>query len=430
MSARLPLLYRPQRTALQRWFAQASFWAPLNDLGNGEVNLGLLRGTGSATFTRAAPASCRLSNGLLKKVASGVARAHYSPGGIYLGYRPEGQRTNLMTRSEEVGASGWSPQNVSITADQGTAPDGTVTMDQVANVDAGAVTFHYALQNQSLVQDTKYALSMFVKYVAGSGIVWLLGNAADDIFCYVNVQTGVVTQSSGFVSASVEDWGNGVYRLVAVFTNTALTGSQEIGLGVCEVTGTPNFNSTGKANQERVLAWGAQLEAASSASSYIPTTTVAVTRNADQLTYPLAGNASSTVGTCYAETLALDTSGSPFPRIIGTWSGDGTALYIQGSSNKIGIFDNTAERVSTNTIVENTAFKASSAWGGSTSSIALDGILTSGLIFDGDLNLMDIAVGTSSHADHRLFGAVKNVRIWTRKPPDYLLQRSTVPGSG
>jgi hypothetical protein len=195
-------------------------------------------------------------------------------------------RQNIYLYSENSGA--WLPQNATITANVTTAPDGNTTADNFANNDAGLIAFHYAKNSIILTTSTQYTLSVFAKYNTGSGIIWLLGETSADKFCYFDIQNGLVTLSTNFDNATITDYGNGWYRCAATFTKTSATSSEEIGVGVCLTSGTPNFDSTGIANQEQVYLWGAQLEEGSTPSSYIPTAGSAITRAAETLTIPSA----------------------------------------------------------------------------------------------------------------------------------------------
>jgi hypothetical protein len=236
-------------------------------------------------FTGASGRYQRESDAVLRSVGTdGVRSEHWIDGGRTL--LLEGQRTNLLTYSEQFDNAAWTKARSTITANAATAPDGTSTADLVSNTAPGSLGYHYVHQAISLTENVTYTVSFFAKRVAGSGIIWLLGNGSGDIFCYFNLNTGTVAQSTGFDRASITEFGNGFYRCTATFTNTAVTGSQEVGLGVCEVVGTPNFDDTGKAGQEQVYVWGGMLEQAPTPSSYIPTAGASVGRNAESAYVP------------------------------------------------------------------------------------------------------------------------------------------------
>ncbi|MEO7667600.1 MAG: hypothetical protein ABIU97_11300 [Dehalococcoidia bacterium] len=81
-----------------------SFSAALGDAGGGVVDLGSF-GFGDASFVRANSATALLNNGTFKSVGAGVARSYYTPAGVYRGYMAEGSRIQLVTQSQNFGAT-------------------------------------------------------------------------------------------------------------------------------------------------------------------------------------------------------------------------------------------------------------------------------------------------------------------------------------
>ena len=85
------------------------------------------------------------------------------------------------------------------------------------------------------------------------------------------------------------------------------------------------------------MAWGAQIETGSVATSYIPTTTASVTRNADVITKTgVSGFIGQTEGTLYAE---LD---------VRNFQVNGRILAISdgSSNNRVALLSNTLSRIS------------------------------------------------------------------------------------
>jgi hypothetical protein len=107
--------------------------------------------------------------------------------------------------------------------------------------------------------------------------------------------SGVTLGTSTACTGSVENYGNGWYRVAARIT----TGASPLGSPVTYLMRLPVALSTGQG----FLTALPQLETGSVATSYIPTTTAAVTRNADviSLSGAVSGCIGQTEGTIYAE---------------------------------------------------------------------------------------------------------------------------------
>jgi len=168
----------------------------------------------------------------------------------------------------------------------------------------------------------------------GSGIVWLLGETSGNVFCYFNLNTGVVGTSTSFDAASITSYPNGWYRCTATFTKTSATGSEDVGVGVTTVDGVPNWDSTGLANTQQVYLWGAQLEVGAFASAYQPTTTVGVARNASVDQYVSASNISATATSMTMEITPTVALGSTTVFHFGTYvdASNYTAILSDGTN--------------------------------------------------------------------------------------------------
>ena len=240
-------------------------------------------GSGDLTFTRASTATRVNSSGLIESVATGVPRIDYTGGGcgkLLL----EPQRANLALYSEQFDNAAWFKENVTITPNAIASPSGLIDADMLVENSSNA--FH-AFRNTSAISATVavHTFSIFLK-TAGRRYANLSYNTT--ISSYVNgfivdLQDGVITQTVGTfsVAPSVQNYGNGWFR---VSYGAALDGGSFV-----YVNGAASSNSLTTAGRAIYIGsgsssfyvWGEDLQLGSYPTSYIPTTTTAVTRVAD-----------------------------------------------------------------------------------------------------------------------------------------------------
>jgi hypothetical protein len=400
-----------------------SFMLPLDDLGAGEVDLVLKLGQGDPTFTRATTATTVLSTGLIAAVASGTARSWYDPTTlVYGGYLAEGARTNLCLQSEDL-ATTWTTADVTVGTDTATSPDGAATADTTTE-GTGAATQHRLVQAINLTATTVYTLSVWVKRGVGTRQAQLgLTGTAAFARVYFNLDTvTVANQVAG--TGTIKAYQNNWFRITVTGTSD-LTGANSIFLAMANGTTTGSETYTGD-GVSQLIWWGAQLEAASFASSYIPTTTAAVVRNADVLTYDFAGNADAAAGTCYAE-LGTEWATVGALSIAIRFSSAGFVLFVTTSdvATSIQISDNTDNATKQSLTSMLTAVrKRASSWGAAGIVATGDGATVATATFDGsmDATQTEIQIGGDPVNALNWFGTLRNVRIWTSQLPDGELQ--------
>jgi hypothetical protein len=238
-----------------------------------------ISGQNLITATRPSDATVVNAAGLVETVGSNVARFTHDPVTLEsLGLLVEEQRTNLALRSEEFDSASWIKINGSVTANATVAPNGATTADKfVENTANGA---HIAAnETASVTSGVSYTLSVFVKaaertWVALFGSGTPFGTTA----FYVNLATGAVGSSVGSPSnIVVQRFPDGWFRISCSMT-AASTGAA--GLQVRPATGDGGQIYQGDGTSG-LFAWGAQLEAGSFVTSYIPTAGTTITRAAD-----------------------------------------------------------------------------------------------------------------------------------------------------
>ena len=215
-------------------------------------------GVGDFTFSRSGLATRINKDGLIETVASGVSRLNYPLiDGVVNGcpsHLLEPVKQNVLQRSEEFDNSYWINNGCSINANQTISPSGELNADLLTGVSGG-----FGIVRFSTWTATNNIASCFAK--KGSTDLFRITNGSNGNFSEFNLTNGTVSQNTtGFVG-EIENYGNGWYRCIAIDT--------------LERSGTFSLNVT--AASESVYIWGSQLES-DYLTSYIPTTTSAVTR--------------------------------------------------------------------------------------------------------------------------------------------------------
>jgi hypothetical protein len=239
------------------------------------------------TFTRGSSATFVGSNGLIQTAASGVARFDHDP--VTLASRGlliEEGRTNLLVQSEDLSTT-WTVNQLNTTGtppylNVETAPSGQTTADKI--IANAASSTHQFRQSVTLVGGTAYTLSVYFKAAEQNFATFQVfgtsnGSANWVAFYRVAASAPSVGAFIGFSNISIEDAGNGWRRCIANFTATA-SGTLNVRIGSATGTSLGNDTFVGD-NSSGIYAWGAQLEAGSFPTSYIPTTTSALARSAD-----------------------------------------------------------------------------------------------------------------------------------------------------
>lgn len=245
--------------------------------------------TSKLTITRASTAYYMNSSGTLTLAAVNEARYDHRP----VTFLPRGllleeARTNLALQSEAL-ATTWAVSNLTVTVNTGNGMRGEATADKLTATSANG-TLTQAITATAI----PYTFSVWLRRITGVEAVE--------------------------ISADGTTW-------VTVPVTTTMA-RHEVTLTLTAAVYNPGIRIVGSGDE--VEAWGAQFEAGGYASSYIPTTTIAVTRSADICSmagtlFPL----SQTLGTMILEVEYAGTM-----RGVGVAGAVGTMALSDGTVNE------------------------------------------------------------------------------------------------
>jgi len=292
------------------------------------------------------------SSGLIESVASGVPRIDWLGQSCpALLVEASGQNVarwvNQMTAQDTPAASGG--MTITTGSTDFLAPDGTSgsITKYVGGAASGATQYAYYTGGIIVTASGQHTFSLFVKRGATNPLTFCaLGienyaGGSGTIYSYFNLASGTALTAG----ASVQDYGNGWYRLsTAPYTLAAgdLTGT--LTFFMAEGNGDLSWPASGALNLT-AYTWGAQLETGSVATTYIPTTTAAVSRAADVISASgalVSGLIGQTEGTIYAEVDVSNITALKAIIQLDNGTGDNRLLIQLSSLNTLTFFTTNA----------------------------------------------------------------------------------------
>jgi len=368
-------------------------------------------GVGDFDFTRSGSATRINKDGLIETVSNGVSRLNYPlVDGVVNGcpsHLLEPTKQNVLQRSEEFDNAYWINNGVTINANQTISPSGQLNADLLTGVSGG-----FGVVRFSTWSATNKVASCFAK--KGSTNLFKIANvSSSNRYVLFDLSNGTVSEESVGWTGFIENYGNGWYRCTAISNNE---------------TGTFSLGVT--AASESVYMWGAQLESGYK-TSYIPTTTAAVTRSAETATDSAdAATFNSLEGVLYIETSALsnDLSERRFGLSDGTSSNVIRVGYTSVSNIIIAVvYNGSNQAVMTYTssdITQNS--KIAVKYKENDFALWVDGVErstdTSGSVFsENTLNSLNFNIGGGSH----FYSKTKDIRVYNTALTDQELQTLT-----
>ena len=235
----------------------------------------------------------------------------YNGDGSFRGIQSFEGRTNLLLRSGEISGTSWATSwgnGVTATLNSIVSPSGQLDATKLDTTDGAGDGSQQSIS--SLTLDDYYTVSVFVKNddANRTDVIVYLNSANEGV--QVNWSgsdiSSVQTTGSNASNARYEDYGDGWYRVSATVQAKGTSGNFVI------IPENDGSNSNGSA-----YFWGAQLEAGSSVSPYIPTDGSTRTRVKDSLHKPLSEfGYNHDELTVKVEFESAGTDGTDFPRAL------------------------------------------------------------------------------------------------------------------
>lgn len=248
-----------------------------------------------AIGTKAPTTKTRASTAYLDKVESDV-RYLYQVGDHWMrycnrvdsnsdeisGYLPETSVQNKCLQSEDV-ATTWTKLDAGDSFDLNAiaAPNKETTADGLI---ADSTDGDHGITQDITLTAVHWVVSVFAK-AGNKDWLYISDDTVANATCYFDLATPAVgTEGAGVVESYIEDWGNGWVRCGVCFAGTAA--AHTIKIQTADADGDKSIQGNG--STVNTYLWGMQAEITGfirNFSSYIPTTTAAITRSADVLIY-------------------------------------------------------------------------------------------------------------------------------------------------
>lgn len=240
------------------------------------------------TFTRTTgasnPATYVNSSGNIASATNNQPRFDYDPVTLVCkGLLIEESRQNKFIYSTDLRNAAWTANRCGLNASAGTSPDGTNNAFSLIEDSTASNTHYFYYATTSGWTTGAYTMSLYIKAKSNDRRVTFYQGFGGVAGSYVTFDpnTGTIAGTGGSATGTMTAAGNGWYRCTITYTTTSTTARFDVALNTATGVGLESYSGNGTSG---VYVWGAQLESAAFATSYIPTTSAALTRNADVAT--------------------------------------------------------------------------------------------------------------------------------------------------
>ena len=398
------------------------------------------------TFARASTATYTDSTGTIQTAATNAPRWDYDPVTHALrGVLIEEQRTNSTFPSVPVLSVQWQVSASIGISGAFAAPDGTSTASLFSAT--STVSEARAMANVAgalAPSGTPTTVSVFLKKSPNNAYIQVNSSGTVVVpVAYYDLTNGTAVVGADLLgsitgkSVSITPYPNGWYRCTFTFTLPAGSSGAALYIGPCvTVSATGDNRAYPGVVGQGVYAWGAQVEQGSFPTSYIGTTSAAVTRAQDSCAIPPANMSpwfASPGGSWFAEFVDLTNAVSVLSgttRVIGEPVASNGHTPITDTGSGIGTFDGIAFFQTANVAIAGGVNKGAATWAPGRASICLNGgavasaaTQTQGFATFSTTGVRFLIVAASS-VDN-MTGYIRRVSYWPRALSDTEMQQVT-----
>ena len=293
-------------------------------------------GNGDFTFARSSIATRVNSDGYIENVVVDEPRLNYSIVNGVVQDNPslllEPARTNLITYSEDFSNAYWNKSDTSVVSGF-VSPSGTLNAFKL--VENTSNSNHWMYSGVFNVTATNNNFSFFVKPNGRTKVAIRESNNTGK-YASFNLTTKSVIDQNG-TDAKIEEMSNGWLRISFNNLTTTVTAVGFFLLSDEYVSGQPYGQFYTGDGASGVYIWGAQAEAASYPTSYIPTSGSIVPRAAETATGAgTSADFNSSEGVLYAEVKSNNDSVNRFISVSDGDASDRVSIVILTNDNIYG----------------------------------------------------------------------------------------------
>lgn len=234
------------------------------------------------TYTRGTVATYVGADGYILRSTGNSPRFDFDPVTLEnRGLLIEEARTNYAWPSADFSDANWTKSSATISTGTGVAPDGTTIPKFL--IDAAASAAHNIRTDVVQSANQTWSASIFVKASTITQLhIQINDTSTNTCGCLFDLsdQSITVLSATGTGTAAVgyiEEYGDDWFRCIVVGHPATSGASTRMLVGLAS-GGSTSYLGTGTGE---VFLWGAQLEVGAFPTSYVPTTSASVVRNAD-----------------------------------------------------------------------------------------------------------------------------------------------------